>query len=310
MSPLRNSLPEIGFGLLLLAALAIAPQLLGSRYWFNILTVCMIYAIWASSWTFMSGLTGRENFGHSLFIGCGAYTAAFLSTGGAPLWTTLPCAVAVSGAAGLLVGLPTLRLSGPYFALATLAAATIAERMTVLFGSVTGGEDGVFGIPRLVPSREGFYYVTLTVAAVVVAGLWLLARGRWGRILRAIGSDEAAVQACGIDATAYKVGAFVISAAIGGLGGALYAHQQLFINPHIFAVVVSVTVLIIAYMGGLGSVGGAAISAIVLTLLTDVLRDAGPYRLIVYTGILIALLYVAPAGVLGPLWQRLRRPAS
>jgi branched-chain amino acid transport system permease protein len=307
MTLLRQSWPEIACGLALLLLMAALPQVLPGRYWINLLTLCLIYAIWATSWTFMSGLTGRENFGHSLFIGIGAYAAAFLSTGGAPLWTTLPAALVLAGLAGALIGLPTLRLTGPYFALATLAAATIAERLFIVLGSVTGGEDGVFGIPRLAGSREGFYYLTLAVTAAVIAALWVLARGRWGRVLRAIGSDEAAVMAAGINATAYKVGAFVISAAAGGIGGALYAHQQLYVNPHIFAVMVSVTVLIIAYVGGLGSIGGAAVAAILLTALTDLLRDAGAYRLLVYTGILIALLFLAPGGVLAPLWARMRR---
>jgi branched-chain amino acid transport system permease protein len=307
MSLPRRSWLEIAFGIAILIVMALLPQVLSGRYWINLLTLCLIYAIWATSWTFMSGLTGRENFGHSLFIGIGAYAAAFLSTGGAPLWTTLPAALVLAGLAGALIGLPTLRLTGPYFALATLAAATIAERLLIVLGGITGGEDGVFGIPRLAGSREGFYYLTLAVTAVVVGVLWLLARGRWGRVLRAIGSDEASVMAAGINATAYKVGAFVISAAAGGVGGALYAHQQLYVNPHIFAVMVSVTVLIIAYVGGLGSIGGAAVAAILLTALTDVLRDAGAYRLMVYTGILIGLLFLAPAGVLAPLWARLTR---
>ena len=305
-----RSWPEVAFGIALLALMAVLPQVLAGRYWINLLTLCLIYAIWASSWTFMSGLTGRENFGHSLFIGIGAYAAAFLGTAGAPPWTTLPAAMVLAGLAGLLIGLPTLPLTGPYFALATLAAATIAERLFFVLGPITGGDDGVFGIPRLTGSRETFYYLTLVAAASIVGGLWLLARGRWGRILRAIGSDEAAVAAAGINATAYKVGAFVISAAAGGVGGALYAHQQLYVNPHIFAVVVSVTVLIIAYVGGLGSIGGAAVAALLLTALTDLLRDAGAYRLLVYTGILIVLLFIAPGGVLAPLWALVRGKRS
>ena len=303
VAPDRRYMPELVAGAALLLLMAIAPVFLGGRYWLNLLTLCPIYIMFTTSWTFMSGLTGRENFGHALFIGAGAYTAAFLAGSGAPLFLTIPLAVVVSAFAGLLIGFPTLRLTGPYFALATLAAATIAERSFILMGDITGGEDGIFGIPRLLGDRLSFYYLCLAFAAVTSVMLWILAHGKWGRILRAIGSDEAAVQACGIDVVRYKIGAFMISAAVSGLAGGLFAHQQLYVNPHIFAVFLSVTIIIMAYFGGLGSISGAVVSAIVLTILTELLRDFGQYRLMIYTFILIVLLFVAPNGVVHPLWQ-------
>lgn len=297
-------------GLIILGALALAPMFLGGRYWINLLTLCPIYVMFTTSWTFMSGLTGRENFGHALFIGAGAYSVAYVSSAGLPLVFSLPLAVVVSALAGLMIGFPTLRLSGPYFALATLAAATIAERGFILAGGITGGEDGVFGISRLLRDRVAFYYLCLGLCAVTTVGLWTLAHGKWGRILRAIGSDEAAVQACGIDVVRYKIGAFAISAAVAGLAGGLFAHQQLYVNPHIFAVFLTISVIIMAYFGGLGSIGGAAVSAISLTFLTELLRDLGEYRLLIYTAILIALLFVAPNGVVRPFWGFLKRRLS
>lgn len=298
--------PEAIAGTIILLALIAAPIFLGSRYWVNLLTLCPIYIMFTTSWTFMSGLTGRENFGHALFIGAGAYSVAFVSGSGVPLFFTLPLAVFVSATAGLLIGLPTLRLTGPYFALATLAAATIAERSFILAGDITGGEDGIFGISRLLRDRVAFYYLCLALSAITTVGLWIMAHGKWGRILRAIGSDEAAVQACGIDVVRYKIGAFVISAAVAGLAGGLFAHQQLYVNPHIFAVFLSVTIIIMAYFGGLGSIGGAVISAIALTFMTELLRDLGEYRLMIYTGILVVLLFIAPNGVVRPFWVWLK----
>lgn len=302
--------PEVLAGLGILVAMMLAPMLLGGRYWVNLLTLCPIYIMFTTSWTFMSGLTGRENFGHALFIGAGAYSVAFVSASGAPLILSLPLAVFVSAMTGLLIGFPTLRLTGPYFALATLAAATIAERAFILAGDVTGGEDGMFGISKLLHDRLAFYYLCLALCAITTAWLWILAHGKWGRILRAIGSDEAAVQACGINLVRYKIGAFVISAAVAGLAGGLFAHQQLYVNPHIFAVFLSVTVIIMAYFGGLGSIGGAVVSAIALTFLTELLRDLGEYRLMIYTGILVVLLFIAPNGVVRPFWVWLKRRLS
>lgn len=289
-----------------IAVLAILPLVFDGSYFVGVLTIGVIYGIWAASWDFMSGLTGRENFGHALFVGTGAYTAGFLNTVWlVNPWWCLPSAVAVAIVFSLAVGFPTLRLSGPYFALATLAAAAIMQRITLIFWEDTGGEDGIQGIAPLLRSPLAFYYLALFCMIAVVAVLLTIANSPWGLILRAIRGDEAACQASGHNTTFYKIAGFAISAAFAGLGGALYAHNQLHVGPQLLSVFVSVLIITMAYVGGVGSIYGAAAGAILLTLLTELLRSVGEFRLLAYSLVLILVVFFRPHGLIAPVWRLL-----
>ncbi|WP_454617460.1 branched-chain amino acid ABC transporter permease [Bradyrhizobium cenepequi] len=300
------SIIDLSGAVVVVALLALAPVLLNSNYFTGVLTVCVIYAIWAASWDFMSGLTGRENFGHSLFIGAGAYTAGFLATVWyANPWYSLPTAVVVAVAFSLIVGFPTLRLRGPYFALAMLSASAIMQRLCLIFWEYSGGEEGLYGLDPLIQSPLHYYWFVLAVLVAAVAILTALAQSHWGLLLRAIRGDEATCQAAGINVTFYKIASLTISAAFAGLGGALYAHYQLQVSPPLFSVVVSITIIIMVYVGGIGSIYGPALGAIMLTLLTELLRTFGEYRLWVYTLTLMLILFFLPNGLIAPLWRRL-----
>ncbi|HEX7881137.1 MAG TPA: branched-chain amino acid ABC transporter permease [Afipia sp.] len=300
------SLIDVAGGIAVVAVLALAPVFVASNYLTGVLTVCVIYGIWASSWDFMSGLTGRENFGHSLFIGAGAYTSGFMAT----IWFTnpwysLPAAVVIAVIFSLIVGFPTLRLRGPYFALAMLSASAILQRLCLIFWEQTGGEEGLYGLEPLIRNPLHYYWFVLAILVVTVIVLALLAQSHWGLLLRAIRGDEATCQAAGINVTFYKIASLAISAAFAGLGGALYAHYQLQVSPPLFSVVVSITVIIMVYVGGIGSIYGAAIAAILLTLLTEMLRGFGEYRLWIYTLTLMLILFFLPNGLIAPLWRRM-----
>ncbi|MES2601343.1 MAG: branched-chain amino acid ABC transporter permease [Pseudomonadota bacterium] len=297
---------DVAGGIAVVAVLALAPVFVASNYLTGVLTVCVIYGIWASSWDFMSGLTGRENFGHSLFIGAGAYTSGFMAT----IWFTnpwysLPAAVVIAVIFSLIVGFPTLRLRGPYFALAMLSASAILQRLCLIFWEQTGGEEGLYGLEPLIRNPLHYYWFVLAILVVTVIVLALLAQSHWGLLLRAIRGDEATCQAAGINVTFYKIASLAISAAFAGLGGALYAHYQLQVSPPLFSVVVSITVIIMVYVGGIGSIYGAAIAAILLTLLTELLRGFGEYRLWIYTLTLMLILFFLPNGLIAPLWRRM-----
>ena len=254
----------------------------------------------------MSGLTGRENFGHALFIGAGAYTAGFLATVWfANPWYSLPAAVVVAVAFSLVVGFPTLRLKGPYFALAMLTASAIMQRLCLIFWEYSGGEEGLYGLEPLILSPLHYYWFVLAILVIGVAILTALAHSHWGLLLRAIRGDEATCQAAGINVTFYKIASLMISAAFAGLGGALYAHYQLQVSPPLFSVLVSITVIIMVYVGGIGSIYGPAMGAILLTLLTEMLRGFGEYRLWIYTLTLMLILFFLPNGLIAPLWRRL-----
>jgi branched-chain amino acid transport system permease protein len=302
----RAPLIDLSGAVVVVAVLALTPMLLKSNYLTGVLTVCAVYAIWAASWDFMSGLTGRENFGHSLFIGAGAYTAGFLATVWfANPWYSLPAAIVVAVAFSIVVGFPTLRLKGPYFALAMLAASAIMQRLCLIFWEYSGGEEGLYGLEPLILSPLHYYWFVLAVLVVTVAILMALAHSHWGLLLRAIRGDEATCQAAGINVTFYKIASLMISAAFAGLGGALYAHYQLQVSPPLFSVVLSITLIIMVYVGGIGSICGPAMGAILLTLLTEMLRGFGEYRLWIYTLTLMLILFFLPNGLIAPLWRRL-----
>jgi len=291
-----------------LVVLAVAPLVFSSGYIIGVLTVALCFGIWAASWDFMSGLTGRENFGHSLFIGAGAYTAGFLNVNfGANPWWSLLAAPCVAIAFSLAAGFPTLRLRGPYFALAMLSGAAVMQNLSIIFSNYTGGQDGLNGLGPILDSTLSYYYLTLLFLAVITLILKLIAISPWGTILRAIRGDEASCQAAGINVTFYKIGSLVISAACAGLGGALYAHYQLQVGPDLFAVILSINIIIMVYVGGIGTIYGPVGGAILLNVLTESLRVFSEYRLWVYTLLLVFILFFMPQGLIAPAWQRLRK---
>ncbi|MFO1197305.1 MAG: branched-chain amino acid ABC transporter permease [Burkholderiaceae bacterium] len=292
---------------LFVAVMALLPLMFSNNYLIGVLTVSVIYGLWSVSWDFMSGLTGRENFGHSLFIGVGAYTAGFLNTAwGLPAWWSLPAAMIVAAVFALAVGIPTLRLKGPYFALAMLSTAVIMQRLMLIFWEQTGGEEGINGIEPLIRSQLGFYYFALAVLVAVTATLVAIARSPWGLILRAIRGDEATCQAAGLNVTFYKIASLVISAAVAGAGGAMYAHYQLQVSPQVFAVVMSITIITMVYVGGMASIYGPVGGAILLVLLTELLRSFGEWRLMIYSCTLILILFFLPEGFIAPVWRWIR----
>jgi branched-chain amino acid transport system permease protein len=296
---------------LTVVALAAAPLVFTSSYTTGVLTVAMCFGIWAASWDFMSGLTGRENFGHALFIGAGAYTAGFLNVQfGLSPWWSLPAAPITAVLFSLILGFPTLRLKGPYFALAMLSGSAVMQNLTIIFSAYTGGQDGLNGIDPILDSTVAYYYLVLAFLVLTTVILKLIANSPWGTILRAIRGDEASCQAAGINVNFYKIAALMISAAFAGLGGALYAHYQLQVGPDLFAVVLSINIIIMVYVGGIGSIYGPVGGALLLSILTESLRAFSEYRLWVYTLVLIFILFFMPQGLIAPLWRRIRSLAT
>ena len=302
-----DTLSSIG-GLVALLLLGVLPTLFTGKYLIGVLTVAAIYGIWAVSWDFMSGLTGRENFGHSLFIGVGAYAAGFLNVHfGVGPWWSLPMSMLVAMVFAVILGFPTLRLKGPYFALAMLSSAVIMQRLMLIFWEYTGGEEGIQDITPLIVNPLHYYWFVLTVLGSITLLLSWIARSRWGLILRAVRGDEATCLAAGLPITTYKIVSLVISAAFAGLGGALYAHYQLQVSPQLFAVVTSITIITMVYVGGMGTIFGPVGGALLLTVMTEGLRDFGEWRLMIYSLLLIFILFFLPNGIIAPIWQKMRQ---
>jgi branched-chain amino acid transport system permease protein len=176
----------------------------------------------------------------------------------------------------------------------------------LIFWEYTGGEEGIQDITPLIRNHLHYYWFVLVLLGVITFVLSWLARSRWGLILRAIRGDEATCLAAGIPITRYKIISLLISAALAGLGGALYAHYQLQVSPQLFSIITSITIITMVYVGGMGSIYGPVGGALLLTLLTEGLRDVGEWRLMVYSVLLIMIIFFLPNGFIAPLWQRLR----
>jgi len=294
----RARLATITLGGAALLALALLPVAVRDRYFLSVFIVANLYAAMAASWDILSGYTGRENFGHAIFIGTGAYTAALLDTRlHLPPLIGIPCGAGAVLVVALLVGVPTLRLRGPYFALATLAMAGIMEQLALLLWPLTGGEEGVFSVQPLSLSASTTYYITLGFMGTVVLGLYWTARSEWGMVLRAIRVNEEACEASGLNTTAYKVGALLLSAVPAGLAGGLYAHVQEHVGPAVYSAALSVTVIIMTFIGGIGTIYGAAAGGFLLTIAGEALRGFGQYRLLLYTAALLPVIFYWPQGV-------------
>ena len=261
----------------------------------------------------LTGYTGQISLGHGAFMAIGGYTTAILVVdhGVKDVWT-LPIAGLVAGVIGFLFGVPALRLSGPYLALATFAVAVsfpaviekIDDRDIQLFG-----EDGltasitplnVFGHELLF--EEWIYYISWTVAAVLFVVAWLLLRGRPGRAFRAVRDSEVAASSSGVYPAAYKTLAFGISAFYAGVAGGLYAMATTFVNPQTYPIALSLTLLVGAVVAGLGSLWGILAGAIVIQYLPDVagrLSNEPGVPSVIYGVVLIGLMLILPGGVAG-----------
>jgi branched-chain amino acid transport system permease protein len=282
-------------------ALVALPVVYDDPYVMRILTMTCIFATFAASWDLLAGYTGQVNFGHALFFGAGAYTSALssLKLGVSP-WATIWAGTAVAGLFGVLSGYLCLRLRGSYLSLATLAFPLIALGILFAFPDFSGGELGVSGLRRLMPSATGNYYVAVVSMLVVVFALWTLADSKFGIVLHAIRDDEVAARASGINTPRYKLGVFAVSAAAAGFAGALFAHYLRVAGPSTLEVALSFQVVIWGVFGGLATIYGPVAAVFILYPLTEWLGSFaafGQLRLLVFALIVLLVLLFMPRGL-------------
>ena len=198
---------------------------------------------------------------------------------------------------GFIVGSFTLRLKGPYFTGVTFCFAALLYKLVMGATRVLGGEDGLVGIHGLADTSVGNYYFSAGFMLVTFAFLYFLSRSRFGLVLRSIGENETASESSGINTTFYKVTAFVISAFLAGLAGGMYCHAQMHVGPELAHDSLSGLVLMMAVVGGMGSIVGPIIGAYLLTGLNEWLRFMGELRLLIYSGIVVLVVLFAPKGL-------------
>ena len=266
--------------------------------------LCGISIILAVSLNLINGICGQFSLGHAGFWAVGAYTGAVFTTLVAlpipgPINLILSCLLAFVTAAisGLIIGVPCLLLRGDYLAIATLGFGEII-RIIIINMDVLGGPRGFTGIPRL---SNLFWVAFFTVITVFFCAN--LIRGTHGRALISIREDEIAAESMGIYTFKYKTLAFVLGAGFAGLAGSLLAHTNQFIGPTNFTFMWSVTILLMIILGGLGSITGAIVGAIFLTLLPEMLKFFGQtvseWRMVIYALLLIILMLLRPQGFFG-----------
>ncbi len=291
--------------LVLLLAL-LFPLFAPNNYWLHIANIAGIFAICSLSLNLLTGCTGLFSVGHIAFYGLGSYTAAILSTRlELPFYVTLPCAGLVAMVFGLLLGIPTLRLKGLYLGVATLAFGEIAYQVFVNWDAVTNGTRGILGIPSPVllgfefRDYKSYYYLVLFFLVLVIILCRNLIHSRTGRALLSIRENAIAAEAMGINIVRYKMIAFAASAFFAGIAGALYAYEVHFISPESFVGAESVSVLAMMVVGGIGSIPGSVVGAIVLSVIPEVLRSAGDIRLVLYGAAIVGIIIFAPKGLGG-----------
>ncbi len=290
-----------------------------SNYHLFQLTLVVVYAIAILGLALLTGFNGQISLGHGAFYAIGAYTTAILmTTWNLPYWATLPVSALVCALVGFLVGLPALRLEGLYLALTTFALAVAVPQVLKykLFDNYTGGVQGLvidkpeapFGLP-LSPDQWLFLF-TVAVAVVLYIVAWNIVRGRIGRAMMAIRDHAMAAEAMGINLPAVKTSAFALSAMYTGLAGSLGAIAVQFVAPDSFNVTVSLFLFVGLIVGGVASIGGTLIGAAFIEFvpnLADLVSKAAPGA--VYGVILIAVMFLMPAGVGGGLYMLWRKMA-
>ncbi len=310
---LRYPADKLAYGALL-AALLLAPALIG-KFWVGELAYIFIIAIGSVGLMLLVGYTGQVSLGHAAFMAIGGYTHAILLAAGVPFLASLPAAMVVAGAAGFIVGLPALRMSGLYLAVATLAFAAIVEHLTGHWKALTGGYSGMAVADPAIAgiglgSLERFYYLCLAALIGVILVSCNLARGRTGRAWKAVRDSEAAAYAMGIHVAALKTLAFVVSAAIAGLSGALLAHHLRHLTPEAYNIMLSLQLLLMVVIGGIGSLRGAVFGAIVIGLLPQAIAFVKPLlptrmaqqsgaEIFIFGAVLTAFVLFEPLGLYG-----------
>jgi branched-chain amino acid transport system permease protein len=307
-------------GVVLLSLPLVAPPYLVSQA-----TFVGIFCVAGLGLAVLTGYCGQLSLGHAAFMGIGAYGCAVLQGLGVPLVLALPAGAVIAAAAGLIVGLPALRLSGMYLAIATLAFAFIVEEVISRWDGVTRGASGlnvprgaIFGWP--IDSGARLYLVVLIVAVSAMLLVRNLLRSPLGQAFMAVRESQIAAQSLGIHPARVKLIAFSLSAALTGLGGALYAQAIRFISPDQFGIGLSVELLVVIFVGGIGTLHGVVFGAVFLIVLPQAIslaKDFLPAALAGQTGLqsalyaLVLLLFILfePQGLAG-LWFKLKHYAT
>ncbi len=315
-------------GLLLLLAFALAyPYIFNRPFLHRMGILVMMWALLGLAWNIIGGYGGQVSLGHAIFFGLGAYTSTVLLTRwNISPWLGMVAGAAVAAVVAVLIGWPTFRLQGHYFAIATIAA---GEIFAILFRNwdFVGAAVGIY-LPvqrgdRLAAfqfheSKVPYYYIALVLVLLAVLVTYAVERSRMGYYLRALRADQDAARSLGVPITRYKLYAMVISAVLTAIGGTFYAQFVLYISPNtVFALMLSVQMCLVAVLGGLGTISGPIIGTLILVPMAEYTRvllggRGGGLHLMVYGLLIVLVAVLQPSGIMG-FWHQFvarRRRAS
>ncbi|MHA1992283.1 MAG: branched-chain amino acid ABC transporter permease [Candidatus Hodarchaeales archaeon] len=315
-----------GLTLFCLIILVILPFLSANQnfifYFLPHFTLAMIFAIFAASWDLLTGISGQISFGHSIFFGIAGYLCAYLiSYQNYPIWLAIIIGTLGATLFGLLVGVPCLRLKGPYLALGTLAVSLILLKL-FLQGSLSHiffGSEGISALPKLSDNPVIEYFIVFIFLIISMIVILQISRSKLGTIFKSIRDDETGADASGINTTRYKVIAFMISSLFAGLAGCFYALYNTAVNPTgNFGTVISFFAILMASLGGLTTITGAALGAFFFIFLEFILIEIGViqigtfafdvnlWKFAIFAVILILVVRFAERGILKPILESLK----
>lgn len=283
----------------LFVILSFSPIFFSDPYLLHLMILFFIFGILVSSWNILFGYMGIFCFGQQAFFGIGAYGSALLAL---KLGIPIPIAIGLGGflsmLSSILIGLPTLRLRGPYVALVTLAFAEVMRLTCSNWVDVTRGQLGLT-VPALFPGvgRTAYFYTAFGVFLLTTIFLWKILRSSFGQVTVAIRESQEAASSLGIDIVKYKMLAFMLSSFISGVSGALYSHYILILTPEIMGLHIIIMILVMGMLGGLGTLEGPILGTFVLIFLSEYLRDFGQFRYIIYGGLIILSVLFIPGGL-------------
>jgi len=299
-------------GLAVAAAALVLPLLLPGPYHRHVLVLAGLFTLMALGFDLVLGYLGELSLGHAAFFGIGAYTTALLTRNfGTPFPLDLLLAGLFTGIFGLLIGAPSLRLRGPYFAIVTFGFAEILHLVALNWTSLTRGPMGLPDIPHAqlgpfrITSELGYYYLVLALIGVAILVTRRLLESTVGHAFLAIRENEELASAAGIPTFRFKLLAFVIGMIFAGAAGSVYARYVHFVDPTALSFYYTVTVVSMVIVGGQGSIAGTTLGALVFTLVPEYLRVAERARLVIFGALLMLAIVFMPDGLRG-IWRRAR----
>lgn len=296
---------NLALALVVVIVLAVYPLVGSNRFFLHLAIMVLLYALLGMSWNLLGGYTGQISFGHAAFFGTGAYTSTILLLRyGISPWIGMLAGALLAVLLSLPLGWLTFRLRGPYFALATLAFAEVVRVIVYNWDSLTGGGDGLNILVNLGDTVR-FYYIIL---ALTIAGFLVMracVHSRWGYFLNAVREDEDAAEALGVPATRMKVTVLAISAFFVALGGSFFASYQLYINPDlVYESQISVQMIVVTVVGGIGTLEGPIVGALVIVPLSEYFRGLSPVaNPLIYGLFIVIFMLFLPEGIV----SRVRR---